>query len=371
MHAKARFVCFCLIVLGSVRALATSHTNVQTVFLILMENVTWSEIIGSSNAPYINNTLLPMSSYADRFFTVPNTTGSLPQYLWLEAGTNFGINDSSDPSAHHIASTNHLVIQLQNAGISWKAYQENINGTSCPTASSGLYAAFHNPYVYFDDVYLNPVNCSNHIRPYVEFTRDLTNNTVPRYNFITPNLCNDMHNSSGCATSSRLRNGDNWLAAEIPKILASAAYSNNGAIFITWDEGTGGVSGPVGTIVISPWAKGDGYRNTNRFDHATTLRTMQEIFGVRPFLYAAASAPSLTDLFKPTLLLNSPQFTTSNAFLFTVTGIVSGKTNFLQFSTNFHDWTSLLTNVLTTNTFRFSDDRATNSLRAYRLREAP
>ena len=132
-----------------------------------MENVTWSEIIGSSNAPYINNTLLPMSSYADRFFIAPNTTGSLPQYLWLEAGTNFGINDSSDPSAHHIPSTNHLVIQLQNAGISWKAYQENINGTNCPTTSSGLYAAFHNPYVYFDDIYLNPVNCSNHIRPYV------------------------------------------------------------------------------------------------------------------------------------------------------------------------------------------------------------
>ena len=172
-----------------------------------------------------------------------------------------------------------------------------------------------------------------------------------------------MHNSSGCATSSRVRNGDNWLAAEIPKILASAAYSNNGAILVTWDEGTGGVSGPFGTIVTSSWAKGGGYRNTNRFDHATTLRTVQEIFGVRPFLYAAAGAPSLADLFKPTLSLSSPQFTTSNAFLFTVTGVVPGKTNVFQFSTNFHNWTGLLTNVLATNTFRFSDPLATNALR--------
>src|SRR2546422_5264346 len=86
-------------------ALANSHTNIQTVFLILMENVTWSEIKGSANGPYINNVLLPISSYCDNFFTAPNTSGSLPQYLWLEAGTNFGINDSNDPSAHHIAST--------------------------------------------------------------------------------------------------------------------------------------------------------------------------------------------------------------------------------------------------------------------------
>src|SRR5439155_10164450 len=139
---------------------------------------------------------------------------------------------------------------------------------------------------------------------------------------------------------------DNWLAAEIPKILASRAYSNSGAIFITWDEGTGGATGPFGTMVISPCAKGGGYRDTNRFDHASTLRTVQEIFGVRPFLYAAGSAPSLADLFKPTLALSSPQFTTSNTFLFNLTGIVPGKTNFLQFSTNFHDWTDLLTNIL-------------------------
>jgi hypothetical protein len=361
-----------LIVAAPVCARATSHTNVQTVFLIMMENVTWSEIKDSTNAPYMNNVLLPMSSYNDRLFTIPNTTGSLPQYLWLEAGTNFGINDSLDPSSHHIASTNHLVIQLQNAGISWKAYQENINGINCPTASSGLYAAFHNAFVYFDDIYLNAVNCSNHIRPYVEFARDLTNNAAPRYCFITPNLCNDMHNASGCPVPSRVRNGDNWLATEVPKILASAAYSNNGAIFITWDEGTGGVSGPCGTIVLSPWAKGGGYRNTNRVDHSSTLRTLQEIFGVRPFLGTAASAPALSDLFKPTLRLSSPAMTTNRNFRYTLTGIPAAKTNFYQFSSNFVTWANLLTNVVATNTFNFTDDSASNAVRRfYRVSETP
>ena len=70
---------------GPLLAHANGHTNVQSVFLILMENVTWSEIKGSANAPFINSVLLPMASYCDNFFTAPNTSGSLPQYLWLEA----------------------------------------------------------------------------------------------------------------------------------------------------------------------------------------------------------------------------------------------------------------------------------------------
>jgi len=250
------FLLFCF--QGAGNCFGTNLTNIQNVFLILMENLTWSEIKGSTNAPFINNVLLPMSSYADNFYTAPGTSGSLPQYLWLEAGTNFGITDSADPAAHHIASTNHLVIQLQNAGITWKAYQENISGSACPISSSGLYAAYHNAFVYFDDIYLSSANCSNHIRPYPELWRDLTNNTTPRYCFITPNLCDDMHNSSGCVAASRIRNGDDWLAAEVPKLMNAPAYQGGGAIIITWDEGTSGAAGPFATIVVSPWAKGGG-----------------------------------------------------------------------------------------------------------------
>jgi hypothetical protein len=188
--------------------------------------------------------------------------------------------------------------------------------------------------------------------------------------FITPNLCNDMHNGTGCATPSRVRNGDDWLASEIPKILASQAYSNNGAIIVTWDEGTSGASGPFGTIVISALAKGNGYRNTNRFDHASTLRTVQEIFGVRPFLYTAASATSLSDLFKPVLKLISPASGNDGSFQFTLTGVPAAKTNFFQYSTNFSIWNDLLTNIVATNSFNFFDRTASNSPRRfYRVSE--
>ncbi len=354
---------------------SASYTNIQTVFLIVMENVTWPDLAGSTNAPYINNILLPQSSYASNMFIVPGTFGSLPQYLWLESGTNWGVtSDSNDPAAHHFATTNHFVIQLQNAGISWKSYQENISGTTCPTASSGLYAAWHNPFIYFDDIYLSPTNCTNHIRPYTEFERDLTNNTVARYNFITPNLCNDMHGSASCPAGNRIRLGDNWLSMEIPKILNSAAYQNNGAIIIAWDEGTANAAGPYGTIVLSSWAKGGGYAISNRLDHTATFRTLQEIFEV-PLLYAAKTGPNLSDLFKPAIELSGPALISNQTFSFATDGLVPGKTNYFQFTTNLSGtnlvWQTLLTNVLATNRFLFVDTNASDSAqRFYRVRES-
>jgi phospholipase C len=355
---------------------ASSLTNIHTVFLIVMENVSWSDLAGSTNAPYINNVLLPQSSYASNMFIVPGTFGSLPQYLWLESGTNWGvISDSNDPSAHHFATTNHLVVQLQNAGISWKSYQESVTGVDCPTTSSGLYAAWHNPFIYFDDIYLSATNCTNHIRPYTEFERDLTNNTVARYNFITPNLCDDMHGSGSCPSGNRIRLGDTWLSIEIPKILNSYAYQNNGALIITWDEGTANVAGPYGTIVLSSWAKGGGYAISNRLDHTATFRTLQEIFQV-PLLYAAQTGPDLSELFKPSIELSAASLTADSTFTFTVDGLVPGKTNHFQFATNLTEanpvkWQTLLTNVLATNRFFFVDTNAPNSTqRFYRVIES-
>jgi len=120
---------------------------------------------------------------------------------------------------------------------------------------------------------------------------------VPAYSFITPNLCNDMHDSRGCASSDSIRNGDAWLSREVPKILGSAAFKRDGALFITFDEGEGGSDGPIGLIVLSHYAKGGGYSNTIRYTHSSRLRTLQHVFQVMPLLGDAANATDLGDLF--------------------------------------------------------------------------
>ncbi len=256
-----------------------------------MENHNWSDITPAA-APYMQNTLVPMGAHAEQYFNPPGLHPSEPNYIWLEAGDNLGVIDDNDPSVNHQSTTSHLATLLNNAGISWKAYQEDIDGATCPLVSVNLYAPKHNPFVFFDDVTNtnNPSSafCISHIRPYTELAADLQNNTVARYNFITPNLCNDMHDCS-------VTTGDTWLSQQLPAILASQAYKNGGAIFITWDEGIGG-DGPIGMIVLSPFAKTN-YSNTIHYTHSSTLRTMQEIFNVGPLLRDAANATDLSDFF--------------------------------------------------------------------------
>jgi len=256
---------------------ATPATSNKTVFLILMENHNWSDIKNSSSAPYINHTLLPQASYAEQYYNPPGIHPSQPNY-----------------------TTKHLVTLLNKAGISWKSYQEDISGTDCPLTGNGSYAPKHNPMVFFDDVTntndAHSSYCIAHVRPYTELATDLQQQTVARYNFITPNLCNDMHDS--CAPlNDPVQQGDTWLAQHLPAILNSQAYKNGGIVFITWDEGEGG-DGPIGMIVLSSDAKGGGYANTIHYTHSSTLRTLEEIFGVGPLLGDASQATDLRDLFK-------------------------------------------------------------------------
>jgi hypothetical protein len=49
-------------------------------------------------------------------------------------------------------------------------------------------------------------------------------------------------------------------------------------------------------IIVSPLAK-PGYSNSTAYSHSSTLRTMQTIFGVSPFLNDAANATDLGDFF--------------------------------------------------------------------------
>jgi hypothetical protein len=302
MQKSLLFWAALLVLLGGIplHAQETTPESVTTVFVILMENHNWSQIKGSRAAPYINQTLLVEGAHAEEYYNPPGVHPSEPNYLWLEAGTDFNVNDDHAPADNHQATTAHLTTLLDSAGISWKSYQEDIQGDTCPLVASGFYDPKHNPMVYFDDVTdtndPNSANCIAHVRPYSELAVDLASGNTARYNFITPDLCHDMHDSSGCDSKNSVKNGDSWLKSEVPVILASDAYKNGGVVFITWDEGEGDSDGPIGMIVLSPNAK-PGYSSSVRYTHSSTLRTLQEIFGVRPLLGDAANANNLSDLF--------------------------------------------------------------------------
>jgi phosphatidylinositol-3-phosphatase len=290
-------------------ATTTLH-HIKTVFVIVMENHNWTgaksgNIKGNSEAPYINYTLLPMASYANGYKNPPGVHPSLPNYLWLEGGSSFGVQDDGSPSQHNLTTHNHLVKLLENAGISWRSYDENISGTNCPLTNQGskdsngnqLYAAKHDPFVYFSDQTNDrsskSANCISHIRPFSQLANDLSANKVARYNFITPNLCDDMHDSCG---GNAIAHGDAWLKKTVPLILKSTTYRSGGVLFITWDEAASG-DGPIPMIVLSPYAKGNHYSNWTYYTHSSMLRTIQEIFGVYPLIRYAGSATDLRSMF--------------------------------------------------------------------------
>jgi hypothetical protein len=337
-------------------ARAESLPPVKTVFVILMENYGWPSIKDSTNAPYINNVLLPQASYCAQYYTPSNFTSSLLSYLWLEAGSTFGLttydtNCYSPPAIWSVGETNHFSSLLRRAGIPWRAYQECIAGNVVPLTDYGCYVVRHNPFVYFHDVTgtNDPQHAYGieHIRPYSEFDRDLTNNTVGRYNFITPGACTDMHNYCPPLNNPVLQ-GDSWLAAEVPKITNSLAYRDNGALFITWDD-AGKVGVPIGMILLSPLAKGNGYVSTNRYTHSDALRTFQDIFNVGPYLGEAATAGNLAELFATNpgpvgLRFSSAEKLNATTYRLTASGGATNLPLVLQISTNMVGWDAVQTN---------------------------
>lgn len=285
----------------------TTHV-IKTAFVIVMENANWDNqndgqvfIHDNPAAPYINGTLLPHSSYCTNYLDNPaGVHPSEPNYIWLEAGHNLGVISDADPSARHVLSTHdHLTSYMSHAGIPWRAYVEDIDGRQCPLASSGAYAPKHVPFVFFSDIVGSPPDpasssCIEHIRPYSELAGDLESGKVAAYNFITPNLCNDMHTPCGADPVAR---GDAWLARQIPMIENSRAFASGGALFLVWDESVGGEF-PIGMIVSSPYAKGGGYRSRKRYYHSSMVATVERLFGLSPLLNDAANRPDLSDLFK-------------------------------------------------------------------------
>lgn len=316
------------LLLATPRSTKAQLSKVKTVWVILMENHNWTgnnagaafgapDIKGNPLAPYINGELLKISAHAEQYFNPPNNHPSQPNYLWLEAGTNFGVLADTQPGQPQLTTDQHLVRLLEDAGISWMAYAEPDFGSplydNCPLDFTFLDVE-HLAFVYFNDVngglnFQSP-ECIAHVRQFYQLSTDLANHHVARYNFITPNVCHDGHEGvSPCDQNEPADNtarSDAWLQQNVPMILQSEEYKQGGAIFVIWDEAedSGPFSdGPIGMFILSPFAKGGGktaYSNSIHYDHSSTLKTLQEIFQVGPLLGAAADPQTkdLSDFFK-------------------------------------------------------------------------
>ena len=233
-----------------------------------MENEESSSLIGNSAAPYING-LANSYGLATQYYGVSHP--SLPNYLAMTAGSTFGI--TSDCTTCWVGATN-LADQIEAGGRSWKAYLEGMP-SACFVGDAYPYMQKHNPWIYYNDIRTNAARCSAHVVPFTQLGTDLASGSVPNYVWITPNMCNDMHDCS-------IATGDSWLRCQVPAILNSAAFRNGGVLFITWDEGstnagccTNAAGGRIVTLVISPLAR-TGFQSSVAETHYSLLRTIED-----------------------------------------------------------------------------------------------
>src|SRR5450631_393834 len=123
MESSSGFGCRikCLLtalLIGATALAAHAQPSSPIVFLVVLENHNWTGsggIGGSAQAPYINKTLVPMGAVANNYFNPSGIHPSLPNYLWMEAGTNLGVHGDGNPSAFHQSTHAHLSQLLNNA----------------------------------------------------------------------------------------------------------------------------------------------------------------------------------------------------------------------------------------------------------------
>jgi phospholipase C len=275
---------------GTVAAAPTySH-----VVWIWMENHSFGDIIGNTaQAPYIN-TIVSECGLATNYHNLSHP--SLPNYVGATAGLAVKNLKPFDPDCNPSKRCSTTAPSIFGQGETWKAYEESMPA-NCAPANSGEYAVRHNPPPYFS----NLAGCSTLDVPYTQLATDLANNALPAFSFVTPNLIDDMHDGT-------ISDGDTWLSSNLPTILNSPEYqSGNTAVFITWDEGTGGKTGEdcstnttdtsclVATVVISP-STVPGTTSATLFNHYSLLGTTEQLLGL-PFLGQAATSTSMTSAF--------------------------------------------------------------------------
>ena len=326
---------------------------IKHVWVIQMENESYGETFGNTSGyPYLGKTLPSMGALLKDYYSIGHH--SLDDYIAEISGQSpdsVTQNDCPDwtafPSKATVLGPYHQVVgdacvypssvqtignQLSARGLSWAAYMQDMGnnpgrdrttktsqGPACGHPKIGTpdatekataadqYATRHEGFMYFESVIGNKAYCDAHILSFQPLLKDLSKaSTTPSFSWITPNLCNDGHDSP-CANGQPggLVDVSAFLKQWIPRLMSSPAY-RDGLIIITFDEAatntataccgetsgksvshpnvaepgqTGPGGGLIGAIAISPFIK-PGTVSTVDYNHYSLLRSIEDLFGL-------------------------------------------------------------------------------------------
>jgi hypothetical protein len=251
------------------------------VAVMVLENRSYRQVIGSPEAPYINS-LARKGALATNYFAI--THPSLPNYVAMTTGTTGEITSNCSTCDTELPS---LVNQLDSRHISWRAYFESIpQNAAGPVTPAGRYNKHYNPFVYTERVADHP-GARARVAGFGRLRWDLAHKRLPRFSWIAPNVRHDGHNHS-------LRGADAFAARIVPKLLR--ALGPHGLLYLTWDEGLrsdrAGIGGSVGgghvALIAAGGAARGGSTTAVPADHYALLRTIEANFRL-PALAKAGS----------------------------------------------------------------------------------
>ena len=257
-------------------------TNWDHVTVIVFENKTLSQIIGSANAPYLTS-LATACSYATNMNHMTPT--SLTNYIAMTSGytghTNGKevlITGTKPPRVWPQDSVS--IFEAMGGGA--REWAESMPST-CAMKSVGDFNVGHTPFQYY-------TRTATTLCPQYAVPLGSSTGMSARYNLLIPNEAHDMHGTSTLTTSTaRVKAGDAWASTFVPTMLASPEYqAGKSVIIITWDEANAKTT-KMPYIVISPYTKAGGTTDV-RYDHYSTLKGVQQMLGVSPLLGHAADA---------------------------------------------------------------------------------
>ncbi|MFE4969701.1 alkaline phosphatase family protein [Streptomyces sp. NPDC056660] len=245
------------------------------VIVVVFENHAYSQVVGSSSAPYINSLATGGANLTQMY---AETHPSQPNYFALFSGATQGITDDGCYTAGFSSAANLASEQLA-AGRTWASYNETLPSQGSTTCSSGDYARKHNPWFGFSNV---PTSTA---KTFAQFPTDYT--TLPQLSFVTPNLCSDMHD---CSVST----GDTWLKNNLGAY-ATWAKTHNSLLVVTMDEDNRLAGNRIPTVLYGQPVKA-GSTSSTTYNHYDLLRTLEDGQGLSAHAGNAASADDITGI---------------------------------------------------------------------------
>jgi hypothetical protein len=291
--------------------LAPEAGRIKHVFVISLASSGYDAAFGATpQMPYLATTLRPQGTLLSGYSLLD--TAALPNSVAAIGGqpptADTKANCPDYGKCVYSAETVTLADQLSIAKFSWRAYMESMVNpeTGLPdncvypqpgapaAASVGGYAPQLNPFVYFHSL-LDLGDCAANDLPLTELEKDLRKvDSTPNYSYISPNLCNaGVSGQCPVGAPDGAASADAFLAALVPKILASPAYKADGLLIVDFgqanpppiDPATGLATAPtgdpkkVGALLLSQFVS-PGSTDAVAYDPYSLLRSTEDLFGL-------------------------------------------------------------------------------------------